>query len=221
MSASRLFGPWCSSSRASRPRWLPAAEPPAAVDPAQDPAVREAIAVLDLWIAEQVEYGEIPGLAIGIVEGRPPGVVKGYGKADLATGAPVTPSTPFRVGSVSKMFTATAILQLRDAGKLRLSDPVMRHLPWFRVKTDFGSAGPITIENLITHTSGLPREGAFPYWTTHVFPSREQLQAALPEQTAVYPPGERIKYSNLGVSIAGRWWPPARARAGATTCCTT
>lgn len=179
-----------------------AAEPPA-TDPSQDPAVREAIALLDLWIAEQVEYGEIPGLAIAVVQGDRLVWAKGYGVADLSAGTPMTPETPLRVGSVSKMFTATAVLQLRDAGKLRLSDPVVRHLPWFKVKTAFAPAGPITVENLITHTSGLPREGAFPYWTTHVFPSREQLQAALPEQSAVFPPGERIKYSNLGVALAG------------------
>lgn len=171
--------------------------------PSADPAVAEAIAVLDLWIAEQVEYGEIPGLAIAIVKGGQLVWAKGYGRADLASGAPMTPSTPLRLGSVSKMFTATAILELRDAGKLRLDDPVARHLPWFRVKSDFAAAGPITVENLITHTSGLPREGAFPYWTTHVFPTREELRAALPEQSAIYPPGEKIKYSNLGLALAG------------------
>ncbi len=175
----------------------------AQTESAMDGAVRDAIALLDLWIAEQVEYGEIPGLAIAIVQGDQLIWAKGYGKADLATGAPMTPQTPLRVGSVSKMFTATAIVKLRDAGKLRLDDPVVKHLPWFRLKSDFAAAGPVTVEHLVTHTSGLPREGAFPYWTTHVFPSLEQLREALPGQSAVYPPGEKIKYSNLGVSLAG------------------
>jgi len=169
----------------------------------QDPGVRDAITVFDLWAAEQVEYREIPGLAIGVVQGDKLLWAKGYGKANLETGEPVTPSTPFRIGSVSKMFTVTSVLQLRDAGKLRLDEPVSRLLPWFRVKSSFEDAGPITIENLITHTSGLPREGAFPYWTTHVFPSREQLRASVPEQTAIYAPGEKIKYSNLGLSLSG------------------
>lgn len=186
----------------------PAAPAPAVVfgparDPLQDPALREAIALLDLWIAEQVEYGEIPGLAIGIVKGDSLVWSKGYGKANLATGEPMTPQTPLRLGSVSKMFTATSVLQLRDAGKLRLDDPVAKHLPWFRIRSAFEAAGPITLENLITHTAGLPREGAFPYWTRHVFPSAQELRASLPGQAAVYPPGERIKYSNLGVSLAG------------------
>lgn len=166
-------------------------------------ALRDALVLLDLWIGEQVEYHEIPGLAIGIVHGDKLVWAKGYGKADLATGAPMTPATPLRVGSVSKMFTATAVLQLRDAGKLRLDDPVSRHLPFFAVKTEFAAAGPITVEHLVTHTSGLPREGAFPYWTTHVFPSREELRASLPSQSAVFAPGEKIKYSNLGMALAG------------------
>lgn len=178
----------------------PPAAPPPVRDPLEDPAVREAMALLDLWIAEQVEYGEIPGLAIGIVQGETLVWSKGYGQANLETGEPMTPATPLRVGSVSKMFTATAVLQLRDAGKLRLDDPVARHLPWFRLASE---SAKITVEHLITHTSGLPREGAFPYWTTHVFPTAEQLRAALPKQSAVYKPGEKIKYSNLGVSLAG------------------
>lgn len=188
----------------SGPSFAAAAAPPAAPppvrDPLEDPAVREAMALLDLWIAEQVEYGEIPGLAIGIVQGETLVWSKGYGQANLETGEPMTPATPLRVGSVSKMFTATAVLKLRDAGKLRLDDPVARHLPWFRLASE---SAKITVEHLITHTSGLPREGAFPYWTTHVFPTSEQLRAALPKQSAVYPPGEKIKYSNLGVSLAG------------------
>lgn len=170
---------------------------------AGEDALRDALVLLDLWIGEQVEYHEIPGLAIGIVQGDQLVWAKGYGKADLHSGAPMTPSTPLRIGSVSKMFTATAVLQLRDAGKLRLDDPVLRHLPFFQIRTEFAAAGPITVEHLITHTSGLPREGAFPYWTTHVFPSRDELRASLPAQATVFAPGEKIKYSNLGMALAG------------------
>ena len=61
-------------------------------------------------------------------------------------------------GMHTKMFTATAILQLRDAGKLRLDDPVAKYLTWFRIKPAADDDPPITIENLLTHGSGLPRE---------------------------------------------------------------
>ena len=78
---------------------------------------------------------------------------KGYGLADLEAGTPVTLDTRFRIASITKTFTATAILQLRDAGKLGLDDPVSQHLDWFDLR--FQDAPAITIRNLLTHTSGL------------------------------------------------------------------
>jgi len=64
-------------------------------------------------------------------------------------------------------------MQLRDAGKLELHDPVEKHLPWFQPKGMEKNARPITIWNLLTHTSGLPREAAAPYWTDNEFPSQK------------------------------------------------
>lgn len=170
---------------------------------AQHPKVADAIRLYDLWAGEQLAYHGVPGVAIGVVHGGELVWARGYGVADLATGEPVTPRTLFRIGSVTKLFTATAILQLRDAGKLRLDDPVARHLPWFRIESPFPDAPAITIEHILTHTSGLPREGAFPYWTTHEFPTRAALRAALPTQSAIHPPGETYKYSNLGMALLG------------------
>jgi N-acyl-D-amino-acid deacylase len=179
----------------------PGNTPAAATDSRRDPKIADAVKLLDLWIAEQVDYGEIPGLAIAVLQGSDVVWSRTYGLADLATRAPITANTRFRLGSVSKLFTATAILQLRDQGKLSLDDPVRKHLPWFNLRSAFSE--PITVRHLLTHTAGLPREGAFPYWTTHVFPSREQLRSALASQGAIYPPGERYKYSNLGVALLG------------------
>jgi len=171
---------------------------------AREPGVAEAITLFSLWAEEQVAYHGVPGLAIGVVHGGGLVWAGGYGAADLETGAPVTPDTTFRLGSVSKLFTATAILQLRDAGRLRLDDPVARLLPWFSIRTRFAEAGPITIEHLLTHTSGLPREGPFPYWTTHDFPTIEELKEALPRLAALSPPGEAYRYSNLGLALLGQ-----------------
>lgn len=179
---------------------LAGAQPP---DEARERRVGAALQLLDLWIAEQVAYHEVPGLAIGLVEGERVLWTRGYGRADLASGAPVTPATPFRLGSVSKLFTATAVMQLRDQGQLALDDPIVRFLPWFRVESPYAEAPPITVRHLLTHTSGLPREGAFPYWTTHVFPSREELHAGLAGQRVFSPPGATYRYSNLGVALLG------------------
>jgi CubicO group peptidase (beta-lactamase class C family) len=172
-------------------------------DEASDRRVADALRLLDLWIAEHVEYHELPGLAIGVVRGDRTIWAKGYGRADLATGAPVATSTPFRLGSVSKVFTAVAVMQLRDQGKLGLDDPVTRHLPWFTIGSPYAGAPPITVRHLLTHTSGLPREAALPYWTTHEFPTREELRKALATQSVFSPPGASYRYSNVGVALLG------------------
>ncbi len=114
----------------------------------------------------------------------------------------MTPQTKFRMASHSKLFTATAVMQLREQGKLRLDDPVSKYLPWFQVKTAESDDPPITIEELLTHSSGLPRE-AGSHWTTFEFPTTEQLRALMAERQAPFSPEVRWKYSNLAFSIAG------------------
>lgn len=168
-----------------------------------DSRLAEAAALYDLWATEQLAYNGVPGVVVGVVSGGRLAWAKGYGTTDLAGGAPPTPATPFRIGSVSKVFTATAILQLRDAGKLRLDDPVAKHLPWFKVPSPFPAAPPITVEHLLTHTSGLSREAPFDAWTTHEFPTREELRAAMPRVTVISPPGKTYLYSNLGLALLG------------------
>ena len=165
--------------------------------------VRDAVTLLDLWIQEQRVYQQIPGLALGVIYDEEMIWSKGYGVEDLESQDPVTPATLFRLGSVTKLFTATAILQLRDQGKLGLDDPVARHLPWFELQNTFEDAPEITLRHLLTHTAGLPREAAFPYWTTHEFPTSEEINAALRTQSAIYPPDKTYKYSNLGMALLG------------------
>ena len=176
---------------------------PAEVPLAEQPAVVDALTVLDLWIDRQLEYRQIPGLSLGIVYEGELIWTKGYGFADLEKKTPATPETLYRIGSVSKLFTSTAVLQLRDRGALGLDDAVSSHLPWFKLHSDAPDAQPITVRHLLTHTAGLPREGAFPYWTTHDFPTRDELIAAVPDQSAVYPPATTYKYSNLGMTLLG------------------
>ena len=127
----------------------------------------------------------------------------GFRRGGTARHAPATPDTLYRIASITKLFTATSILQLRDAGALQLDDPVTRHLPWFAVPSRHADAPPITIRHLITHTSGLPREAAFPYWTEGEFPTPERLREGLARQEAVLPTETRWKYSNLALALAG------------------
>jgi len=164
--------------------------------------VEGAIRLWEGWIETQAAYAEQPGLSVGVVYDQELIWSRGFGYSDLARHVLATPQTIYRVASITKLFTSTAIVQLRDQSRLQLDDPVAKYLSWFGVRTDDDNI-PITIRNLLTHTSGLPREARFPYWTDNVFPSREQLMATLPEQESIYAPYTRWKYSNLALTLAG------------------
>jgi len=181
------------------------AEPCAAQQPVLriHPEVASTIELLEHWINATMEDQAIPGLAIAVVHGRETLWMRAFGYADLEQKIPLRTSTIFRIASITKTFTATGALMLRDQGKLRLDDPVVQYLPWFRLRNIEAEGPAITVRHLLLHISGLPREAAFPYWTDHVFPSREQIIEALPDQEVVYPAETRYKYSNLGIALLG------------------
>jgi len=110
-------------------------------------------AKIDMYAQAQLEKSRIPGLALGIVQGDQIVHLKGIGRAD-DSGRAVTPQTPFCIGSTSKSFTALAIMQLVEAGKIELDAPVQRYIPWFRVADPVASAR-ITVRQLLNQTSGL------------------------------------------------------------------
>ncbi len=161
------------------------------------------IDLLSAWIEAQMAYKGLPGLSIGIVYDQQLVWAKGYGFANIDKKIPATPKTLYRIASISKLFTSTALLHLRDAGKLQLDDPVNKYLPWFSIRVKMDDTPPILLRHLITHTSGLPREAAFPYWDTAAFPTYEEIRETLPSQQLVLRPDTRWKYSNLAVSLAG------------------
>lgn len=167
------------------------------------PDLAPKIVLLEQWIEAQRTWRGIPGLAIAVVHDQELVWSRGFGVADLRAGTPVTPTTIFRIASITKTFTSTAILQLRDRGLLGLDDPVQKHLPWFTYRNRHAEGPAVTIRQLLTHTSGMPRESAFPYWTDHVFPTREQMIEALHRQESIFEPETRHKYSNLGMAILG------------------
>lgn len=158
---------------------------------AQNPEVAGNIKLLEAWIEAQMAYRNLPGMSVGVVYDSQLIWARGFGYADVEQKIPATPATIYRMASVTKTFTATAIMQLRDAGKLSLDDPVVKHLPWFKIKSWFNDAPAITIRHLLTHTSGLPSEAAYPYWTDFIFPTLEQIKEALPNQEAVFAPETR------------------------------
>lgn len=169
---------------------------------AADAEVQGAIRLFSAWLDGQLLNRHLPGVAVGVVSDQTLVWSKGFGFADVEKKVAMTPSTKFRMASHSKLFTATAIMQLREQGRLRLDDPVSKHLPWFRVKPANEDDPEITIEELLTHSSGLPRE-ANAHWTTFAFPTSDELKALMPERQAPFAPDVRWKYSNLAYSVAG------------------
>ncbi len=111
------------------------------------------MAAIDVFVEGEMRAARVPGLALAIVHNERVIKVRGYGSAG-PSGSVVTPQTPFAVGSVGASITALAIMQLCEAGALRIDDPVQCHVPWFHV-ADPAASAQITIRHLLNHTSGL------------------------------------------------------------------
>lgn len=172
-------------------------------DIADHPDVASNIALLEAWLTANMAYQGQPGVSVAIVYDQQLIYAKGFGYADVASQKPMSDTSIFRIASHSKLFTAIALLQLRDQGKLRLDDPVVKHLPWFKVDDTFPDDPPITIRHLITHTSGLPREAGSEYWINYDFPTSEDVKERLSDITTAFPTERQWKYSNLALAIAG------------------
>ncbi len=169
----------------------------------EHPEVASQIKLMDAWIQAQMKEIELPGLVIGVVHDQEVVWAKAYGHADVERGTPMQTDSIFRIASHSKLFTSIVILQLRDAGKLQLDDPITDHLPWFDMQNPYPEAEPIRIWHLLTHSAGLPRESNHPSWTEFEFPTAEDLRETVSQQAAAYPAETVWKYSNLGLSLAG------------------
>jgi CubicO group peptidase (beta-lactamase class C family) len=169
------------------------------------PEVKGALGAIDAWVEGVRTYDRIPGISVGIVRDQDLIWNNGYGYSNLETKRPANADTLYSICSISKLFTSIAIMQLRDAKKLTLRDPVGDHLDWFDITQAYEKSGPITIESLVTHSSGLPRESDFPYWAgpDFPFPTRHQMIEKLKTQRTLYPAQRHYQYSNLAVSLAG------------------
>jgi CubicO group peptidase (beta-lactamase class C family) len=146
---------------------------------------------IDAYIEGEMEADRVPGLALAIVRGDRIVHLRSFGEAGPG-GHPVTPRTTFILGSMSKSFTALAIMQLAEQGKVKLDAPVQRYLPWFHVASPEASAR-ITLRHLLNQTSGLPENasrarGADSALEAHV--------RALSDVGLAHPPGAAYEYSS-------------------------
>ena len=158
---------------------------------------------IDRYVEQEMQATRLPGLALGIVQGDQVVHLKGFGVAD-PSGRAVTPQTPFIIGSLSKSFTALAIMQLVEAGKVELDAPVQRYLPFFRV-ADAEASIRITVRQLLNQTSGLSTVSGLPYLARQDTSDSalEQDVRALQTVELTHPPGQTFQYSNLNYTILG------------------
>ena len=160
-------------------------------------------APIERFVRHEMKVQRIPGLALGIVRNDGTTYVRGFGKAD-DSGRPVTPQTPFVIGSLSKSFTAMAIMQLVEARKVELDAPVRRYLPWFRVADERASRA-ITVRHLLNQTSGLSTKTGRSFQGDGDT-SDAALETAVRKLRTVAlasPPGERHQYSTINYSVLG------------------
>src|SRR6266498_5597209 len=160
-------------------------------------------AAIERFVRKEMAAQRIPGLALGIVKGDRIAYLRGFGKAD-ESGRAVTPQTPFILGSVSKSFTALAIMQLVEAGKIELDAPVQRYLPWFRVADEEASAR-ITVRNLLNQTSGLSTKTGRSF-QGNGDTSDSALEKAVRKLRTVQltkPVGATHQYSTINYSVLG------------------
>jgi CubicO group peptidase (beta-lactamase class C family) len=156
---------------------------------------------IDRYVIAQMQEAHIPGLALGIVHGDRIVHLRGFGVANPA-GQPVTPQTPFILGSLSKSFTAVAILQLIAAGKVELDAPVQRYLPWFRV-ADRNASAQMRVYHLLHQTSGLPTSAGAQAMTGTGQANLAQRVRELRTVVLTAPVGSTFQYSNANYLVLG------------------
>ena len=180
-----------------------AADKPVSAAPSQqgptDPAELEAF--MDDLLGRQMEDHHIAGAAVSVVKDGKLFFAKGYGYANLEKGIPVDPEqTSFRIGSVTKLFTWTAVMQLVEQGKLDLDADINTYLD-FRIPDTYPQ--PITLKHLLTHTPGF-EDRFFEVLASDaddLTPPRQWLVSHMPAR--VRPPGDCAAYSNYGTALAG------------------
>jgi CubicO group peptidase (beta-lactamase class C family) len=150
---------------------------------------------LELKLAAAQKEERMPSVSAAVFRGDDVLWEQALGRADVEAGTGATPQTQYRIGSITKTFTAVGILQLRDAGELSLDDPLTARLP--------ESAHGPAIGRMLAHSSGLQREPPGEIWESLQAPSREELLAGTAEAEQVLPPGSWWHYSNLAFALLG------------------
>ena len=178
--------------------------PPRFADPGRVAKLQSAMPEIDRIFRAYATDKRIPGMIWGVVIDGHVGHLGSFGVRDRASQAPVTPDTAFRIASMTKSFTALAVLKLRDDGRLSLEDPVSRWIPQFaRMERPTRDTPPLTIRQLLSHSAGFPEDNP---WGDQQLSATDAmlddwLAKGIPFST---PPGTRYEYSNYAFGLLGR-----------------
>ena len=164
--------------------------------------LEEAVGRIETFIREEMKVHGLPAVSIALVEGKRVVWARGFGLARPKEGVEATAETVYRVGSVSKLFTDLAVMQLVERGELDLDAPVTKYLPDFAPRGPSGA--PITLRQMMAHRSGLVRESPVGNYFDPTGPSLEATVRSLNGTELVYAPGTRMKYSNAAIATVGR-----------------
>jgi CubicO group peptidase (beta-lactamase class C family) len=157
--------------------------------------------LLERFITHEMADKNLPAMSIALVDDQQIVWASGFGFARPRDSVPATAGTVYRVGSVSKLFTDIAVMQLVERGALDLDTPLTRYLSTFRPSNPFGT--PVTLRQLLTHRSGLVREPPVGSYFDPTPPSLDSVVARLNRTTLVYAPASHVKYSNAAITAVG------------------
>ncbi len=158
---------------------------------------------LGVLIEKEIARLNVPALSIALVDGDRIVWKAGFGMQNPDTGTAATAETVYRPASISKLFTAAAVMQLAEQGILDIHAPITRYLPELTFKDSFGSKEQITLRHLMTHRAGILRESPVGNYFDHTDPGIEATVKSIIGSDLVHPVGAVTKYSNLGPTVAG------------------
>ncbi|MDC0748571.1 serine hydrolase domain-containing protein [Polyangium mundeleinium] len=182
----------------------PTMQPPVFLDPQRKEKLKEAFPAIERYVADEVARRGFPGVAVGIVIDGELVYAKGFGVADVEAKVPVDEGSVFRIASLTKSFTAMAVLQLRDEGKLPLDDPAAKFVPELAgLRYPTRDAAPITLRHLLGHGAGFPEDNPWGDRQLGLSDSdfSKMMRDGFPFSTS---PGSAFEYSNTGFAILGR-----------------
>lgn len=164
--------------------------------------IKAALPVIEKMYKDYAAANHFPGSAFGVVADGKLICSGSTGFAGVDQQIAATPASLFRIASMTKSFTAMAVLQLRDEGKLRLDDPISAYIPQTKKIIDLADAPPITIRHLLTHSAGFPEDN--PWGDRQLQDSNDELIQLIEQGVSLSNvPGVSYEYSNLGFTLLG------------------